>query len=252
MWKTCSRAARVLFASALLTIVGMQATAMPLNLEMRRLRPDINRVARDVYTCTDCTLEQYDAIIPPAGWMKAAPRVQVFNSSNRQPIPLPSGALPDADFIPELAGNEFFFIAEVLSGQPVGSDPFLGFLAVAQVLRDTQLIYDAGSLVHEVFDTAGDPYMLFTFDFALSESTYDLMVLDSLAGLGLPVGWTYSSRVLTDRFVLDSDGLATVFAQGNVATYQRYTPVPEPSSLVLAAFGLGMLAAGRPSRTRPA
>lgn len=186
--------------------------------------------------------------------MKAAPRVQAFNSATRQPIPLPSGALPDADFIPEIAGNEFFFIAEVLSGQPIGSDPSVGSLAIAQVLRDTQLIYDAGSIVHEVFDTAGDPYMLFTFDLALSESTYDLMVLESLSGLGLPAGWTYSSRVLTEQFVLDSGGLATVFAQGNVAAYHRYTPVPvpepEPSSLVLAALGLGILGAGRPRRDR--
>ncbi|MEE8166002.1 MAG: PEP-CTERM sorting domain-containing protein [Myxococcota bacterium] len=82
-------------------------------------------------------------------------------------------------------------------------------------------------------------------DLALSESTYDLTVLDSLSGLDLPDGWTHRSRVLTEEFVLDSEGLAAVFAQGNVATYQHYTPVPEPGSLLLVSFGFGLLSAGR-------
>ena len=236
---------RVLVAGAFLVAFSGQATALPLNLEMRRLRPDINFAARDVYTCTGCTLEQYNAIVAPAGWMKAAPRVRLSNSAVAQPLPLPSGSLPDADFIPELPGNEFFYIAQVLSAAPIASDPILGFLSVAQVQRDTLLIYDAGSLVHEVIDVAGNPYMLFTFDLALSESTYDLTAIDSLSGLGLPPGWTYRSRVLTEEFVLDSEGLATVFAQGNVGAYQRYTAVPEPGLLLLIAFGFGLLTAAR-------
>lgn len=239
-----------LLAGILALGLAPDAGALPFNFEMRELLPELNPIARDVYVgCTTCTLAQYDAIVVPAGWEKAAPRVQLFQSGSVVLPTPPPGVAPDADFVPGIPGPEFVYTARVLGGAVVGFDAALGFLSVAQVQRDNQLTYDAGTVVHEVIDTGGERYILFTFDHAASLSTYDLLSVGSLAALGLPAGWSYESRVLSDALTIDSGGLATVFAQGNLGSYQQYSVVPEPG--VCALLG-GILMFGTAARSRRA
>lgn len=226
------------------TTLAAGAAALPFNFEMRQLHPEINAAARYVYgACTACTLAQYQAIVTPSGWEKAPPRVGLWSSGTfTSPTP-PAGAPSAVDFVPEIPGDEFLFIAEVLSAQIVGYDASLGILATAQVRRDTVHTYDAGSVVHEVIDAAGNHYVLLTFDYALSQSTYDLGTVGSLASLALPVGWSYESRILTQPLVIASNGLATVFSQGNVATYQEYS-VPEPAGVGLVGLVVAIVLGG--------
>ncbi len=217
----------------LFALAPAPASAMGFNFEMRQLLPGINPIARDVYACETCTLEQFEAIPVPAGWEKAPARTQLFSSAINLGSP-DNGVPTSIDFVPDVPGNEFEYVARVLSGTVVGFDLGLGPLAIAQVQRDVEFTYDAGSVIHEVIDPTGERYILFTFDFALSESTYDLMAEDSLAALALPAGWTYESSTLSEALVFDSDGLATVFSQGGIASWQRYAGVPEPSAAALA------------------
>jgi hypothetical protein len=92
------------------------------------------------------------------------------------------------------------------------------------VQRDTVFHYGPGRVVHEVTDPAGNVYVLFSFDLALS-ATIDLNQVDALAGLPVPPGWSYSSRVLESELLVVSNGLASLFIQGLIATYQRIETV---------------------------
>lgn len=230
-------------ALSLLALLAGPARALPFNFEMRELVPELGLVVRDVYVCSVCTLEQFEAIVPPAGWQKATARVGLWDSGTFDLPTPPPGVAPNADFVPELPGEEFFYVARVLDAAAVGSDPDLGALVVAHVQRSTTQTFDAGRVLHEVTDADGNLYVLLTFDYALSESAHDLHALDSLADLGLPPDWSYDSRILSDPFTIDSAGLATVFVQGDVATYQL---VPEPGSPLLLCVGaLTWLGTGR-------
>jgi len=150
------------------------------------------------------------------------------------------GAVPSVDFIPEIPGDEFAFVARVLSGAVVGFDFTVGALTKLQVARDVKFTYDAGTVIHEVIDDSGARYLLFNFD-TESVADYELMAEGSLAGLPLPAGWSYESRTLDEEFSIRSGGLATVFSQGSLASYQQYA-VPEPSSLVLMILAFVCLA----------
>jgi len=97
--------------------------------------------------------------------------------------------------------------------------------------------------VHELTDGEGAPYLLFSLNLELG---LDPTQPGALASLGLPAGWSYASRVLSEDLVIDSGGLATVFAQELAASYQRYAPVFEPGSALMYAAGLAVVA--RPSR----
>ena len=89
--------------------------------------------------------------------------------------------------------------------------------------------------------------LLFSFDLVAAE-TWDVSELDGIAGfVGLPDGWSYSSRVTSEDEVYASDGIATVFAMASAASWQF---VPEPGGKVLLAVALlwlGVLGA-RPVR----
>jgi hypothetical protein len=51
--------------------------------------------------------------------------------------------------------------------------------------------------------------------------------------------------VLAQDLIVDSEGLATVFAQGQLASWQRLTVVPEPGTMTLVAGSLIALASRR-------
>lgn len=125
---------------------------------------------------------------------------------------------------PTLPGAESVYVAKVLGGQILAFDPLFQ-LALAQVQRDTRLLFRAGSVVHQVHDPLGHTYTLFTFDLLVS-GFVDLSQVGSLAGFPLPPGWTYSSHVLSSDLLVVSNGLASVFAQGGAASWQRQETIP--------------------------
>jgi hypothetical protein len=189
-----------------------------LNFEYRQFTPDNPPISRHVWVC-DSTLPgncenstAWDALTPEAGWEVAPARVRLMDSGVGILPPPPEGLPAVLDF----GGYTLNYTAEVIDATIVD---FSGPFAIASVERDTVLTYNAGTVVHEVTDPDGYRYTLFTAEVSVAEA-YDLTQEGSLASLALPSGWTYSSRTLADDFLVDSDGVAVVFA-GPTTSWQR-------------------------------
>jgi hypothetical protein len=217
-------------AGALLALVvtsghAVGASAQDYILELRLPNADNPPFSQWVYPCLGCTLAQFAAVVPPTGFLKAPPKLFLPSGASVVLPVAPPGVPQTLDLVPGIPGPDFVLTARVLSAQIVGFDPTLGPLAVAQVQRDTVFHYDAGEVVHELTDPAGNTYTLFGFDVVLS-SVIDVTQPGALAGLGLPSGWAYSSRVLPSELLLVSNGLASVFSQGGAATWQRLEEIP--------------------------
>ena len=195
------------------------------NFEIRQLTGE-NFAARHVYgACSECTLEQYEAVVPPAGnWEKAAARRLIPPEAAAVAPVVPAGLAPALDLVPDIPGDDFFYIARVLSGAPIAPVPGTGFVANALVRRATMFGWHAGDVVHEVTSPEGVRYVLMTIDYDYSE-TIDLTSLDALSGLGLPGGWSYAGRTLAHDFQAATNGIAEVLTQGNFATSQLIFPV---------------------------
>jgi hypothetical protein len=215
---------------AMATLLGLAALLPPaasaaesLLFEVRELTNVNPPFSRNVYACPLCTEEQFALVVAPSGFEKAPGKLFLpsFATANL-PTP-PPGVAPGLDLVPDIPGDDFIFIAQVLTAQPVGFDPVFGFLAVASVQRDTLFRYDAGEVVHEVSDTQGNTFQLFSFGLDLLDSI-DVSQVGALAGLPYPPGWTYSSHVLGEDRWVSSEGLAGVFAQGQQASWQRLEP----------------------------
>jgi hypothetical protein len=121
------------------------------------------------------------------------------------------------------------------------------------VKRSNVFHYAAGSVMHDAIDPLGNRYGLFLIDVDLAE-TYDVGQLDGLAGVALPAGWTYESRVLDAPLALTADaGLTHNFGAAQLGgivltAWQRYE-LPEPAAPALAAAGgLAALGLGRRGR----
>jgi hypothetical protein len=221
-------------------LAAAPAAAQEYVLEVRELTGE-NFFARHVYLCAECTPEQFAGVVPPPGFEKAPAKLFMPAEGTGTPAVPPPGVPAALDLTLDVPGAEFDYIARVLDGALLGFAPGIGPLATAQVERFIQFRYAAGDVVHELTDTSGDRWILFSFALELLPS-YDVDALGGLAGLPVPAGWTYSSRVLDEELVIDSGGLATIFAQGLYNSYQRYTPVPEAGTLALLAPALAGLA----------
>lgn len=89
------------------------------------------------------------------------------------------------------------------------------------VARDTVFYFDAGTEVYELTDPDGVVYVMQSY----SQKFDPTLSADQLAGLGsrlkLPVGWTFSSRVLdAELAVRDVDGVAVVVQDDLENSYQ--------------------------------
>jgi hypothetical protein len=237
-------------APALLLAIGFAAgpaAAQEYVLEVRELTGE-NFFSRHVYICTECTPEEFATVVPPAGFEKAPAKLFMPAEGVGTPATPPPGTPAALDLLLDVPGAEFDYIARVLNGALLGFDANFGVLATAEVERFIQFRYDAGDVVHELIDANGDPWILFSFALELLPD-YDVDQVGSLAGLPIPAGWSYTSRVLDEELVISSNGLASIFAQGLYNSYQRYTPVPEAGTLALLAPGLALLAARRRARS---
>jgi hypothetical protein len=97
------------------------------------------------------------------------------------------------------------------------------FYVPNEVQRDTVYTYDAGRPVYELTSPEGDVYIMQSYA-RIKDKTLNIHNLDSLTRkLSLPEGWTFTTRTLTEKFDLNSGGLAYVINDDLYNAYQRRT-----------------------------
>ena len=230
-------------------IAASEAGASTLHFEIAQAN-GVNQFSGYNYVCLDCTIEQYAAMVLPAGYAKRNTRILLPTSTGGLPATPPAGIPIALDLVPDIAGDDFLFCCEVLNGSFLGLNAGI-LLSTAVVKRSNVFTYAAGDVVHDVIDTLGNRYALFLIDLALA-ATHAPGELDSLADLPLPAGWTYESRVLAEPLFVGTGetGIASNFGQvalgsGVLTAWQLYV-VPEPGTVLLLASGLlGIGVAGR-------
>ena len=170
-----------------------------------------NRFSQLSYECNICTFEQVSRIDPPEGWTFGPTQILIPLGEMRS---RPSfDGVPDAmDFLDEVPGAEYKLIAKTLTAQivEIGQN---GIMVEAQVMRDTRLWFPVGRRVHQLTDPTGRTFVLFAYDIdPMTLAVPDFESIDALNGFNGPNGWTYTSRVVDEELVLDSDGVVTVLA----------------------------------------
>ena len=211
-----------------------------LNLEYRQFTSENPPFSRRVYVC-DISIEgncedpaTWDALTPEPGWERAEARVRLFDAGDSVLLPPSPGVPGSIDF----NGYAMNYTADVLSASVID---FFGPFALASVQRDTELTYNAGTVIHEAKDPLGNTYILFTATVSLAE-LYDLTLEDALTDLSLPNGWSYSSRTLSETLVAATGGIASVFA-APTSSWQQYSvnAVPSPATVWLFCCALFLL-----------
>ena len=163
------------------------------------------------YECNECTFEQFDSLTLPRGWRKS-PK-QIILPTGELLSHLSFDGVPNTlDLVPGILGPEFKLIAKTLEGNIVDIN-FSGKMIVSEVMRNTVLRYPAGTRIHELTDEDGNIYVLFAyevnsvdFDRSFFEKT------DVLLNYPRPRGWFYSSRIINEDLLLNSNGLVNVLA----------------------------------------
>lgn len=109
-------------------------------------------------------------------------------------------------------------VLETPAGQPTVGD---AFYVPNEVQRYTIFTFLPGTTVHELTDPEGNVYMMQSYT-TIKDKRLSMDQLDELGSkLALPEGWTFSSRVLTERFDLVANGLAYVVNDDLYNSYQR-------------------------------
>jgi len=176
-----------------------------------------NPFASLAYECPQCTFEQWASIDPPEGWTKGPAQVATFSEqySSMRSYPSAEGHSDSVNFLDDVPGNEYRIIAINHSGRLVKAGP-AGVVAEVQVQRDTLLVFTSGMRVHELTDPEGGIFVLFAHHVDTGDwEDVDYQSEDALAYFTPPPDWTYSTRILEEDLVLDSDnheGVVSVLA----------------------------------------
>jgi hypothetical protein len=116
------------------------------------------------------------------------------------------------NFLDEVPGNEYELIAvairliDIIQLSP-------SQIVITEVMRNTALIFDAGRRVHELTNDVGEIFVLFEYGVDPENVVIpDFQDPEALGDFAPPVGWTYSTRVLEEDLVLESEDTATVLA----------------------------------------
>ena len=167
-----------------------------------------NPAARNVYKCEECTFEQVLAVpLPGDNWDKNVSegnRRLFFPEATNVAPPPPPGTPASLDLVPEIEGDDHFLIARVLSGAVLGAGD-QGIMGLGRVARDTTMTFRTGHVLHKVTRPDGVEYVMWSMS---EERTamFDPYVVNGLAGMSVPTGWTYSSEVLSEDLVVRSPG----------------------------------------------
>ena len=248
-----SRLAVGLLLAAITIGWAPSAAAQDFALQFYELTGGANPAPRNVYLCGECTLEQFlDIPLPGPNWERnvgedTGARITLPDDVvNTPPIPDP-GTPQTLDLVPEIPGPDHFLVAQVLSGGPLGFGD-QGLWTIAEVRRGTIFTYNPGTVLHTLTSSTGDDFVLFQIN---NEpiAEFDPFVVDGLAGISVPIGWTYSSELLTEAFtVTNPSGIATVAAVEDYWVWQL--AVPEPATGALLCLGLAVLARRRTGSAR--
>ena len=116
-------------------------------------------------------------------------------------------------------GIEFGLVGELQTGvgQPtVGSVSY----AVNTVERDTIYVFKKGLLVFELTDPSGNVYVMQSYSQEIEPSLSLATLPDIGPDIGLPEGWTYTSRRLTEDLTLTASGSTQIVNDSYANTYQ--------------------------------
>ena len=230
----------------ILAVVSVLSLLTPAMLGAASFNPELweftGPVSRNVYKCLSCTEDQYfDTPLPGSNWARNSavgnPRFLMADSGINTPPIAPPGTPTSLDLVPEIEGDDYTLIARVLSASLLGFGE-QGPMSNPLVARGTTLTYDVGTVIHKLARPDGIEFVLFSMSEA-PMATFNPFVLNGLAGMSVPSGWSYSSEVLTEQLVIGTpDGIANLFAVGDHWAFQQIAPVPEPSTGLLLALGL--------------
>ena len=170
-----------------------------------------NSFAQLAYQCDACSFEQFAAIQTPAGWTKSPTQV-ILPMGELRSTPSIEGVPSTMDFVSEIPGEEFELIAKTLDGSLVEMGEN-GIMVVVDVMRDTLFRYPEGSRVHELSAPDGTPFVLFAYEVDSEDfESPDFEAADALEAYPAPEDWTYSTRILDEELVMESNDVATVLA----------------------------------------
>ena len=207
--------------------------------KMMKQVPGEGQGAQFAFECQSCSFEQWLSIEPPPGWERGPAQIAVMDSGNLRSRPsleqvqaewpgIEEEDFDDSwDFLEEVPGNEYELIAVNLGIDNFEISP-PNVYVVTRVIRDTDLTFDANRRVHEITNGDGDVFVLFAYGVDPVDPVIpDFQDPEVLGDLTLPAGWTYSTRLLEEELVLDSEDIATVLAirplggQGQTSTWEK-------------------------------
>ena len=116
-------------------------------------------------------------------------------------------------------GIEFGLVAEleIPVGEPtVGTDPYV----VNTVQRDTIYVFKRGLLVFELADPSGNVYVMQSYSQQIDPSLSLERLPDIGPEIGLPEGWSYAARRLTEDLTLTASGTTQIVNDSYANTYQ--------------------------------
>jgi len=91
--------------------------------------------------------------------------------------------------------------------------------------RSSAFSYNAGQMIYELTAPTGEVYVMQTWGQSVDPSLEEADLADLGARLAPPAGWTFSSRTLTETFVIDtSTQTAYVLRDDLQNSYSRVTP----------------------------